>query len=207
MTLQDLANYKPVWRLPLKTEYRGCTVYSPPAPASGGVFLGALNALSHFELNKPGSVEDEHVTTEALRLAYGARTQLGDPAYVDCNVETEWLTGPGWSDKITDKTHGPSYYLTEEGSEDHGTSNITTADGEYVVSITTTVGLVWASRIMVPGHGIVLNDSMDDFSVRGKANVWGYAPAQANFSELSNDFAETSRAGQEAAFVILSLHC
>lgn len=185
MMLEDLATYKPIWRLPLKADYRGYTVYAPPAPASGGVFLGALNALSHFELGNPGSIEDEHLMTEALRLAYGARTELGDPAFVDCSVETGWLSGRGWSDKMTDKTHEPGYYLQQQAQDDNGTSNITTADDEFVVSLTTTVGLIWGSRIMVPGIGVMLNDSIDDFSVRGKANVWGYAPAESNFSGLN----------------------
>jgi gamma-glutamyltranspeptidase/glutathione hydrolase len=66
---------------------------------------------------------------------------------------------------------------------DNGTSNITTADSTgLVVSITTTVGLNWGSRIMVPGYGFVLNDSMDDGSVEGRPNGTGYEPTKANFS-------------------------
>lgn len=71
-----------------------------------------------------------------------------------------------------------------EIKEDHGTSNITVADETgFVVSITTTVGLNWGSRIMVPGYGFVINDSMDDFSVKGRPNGTGYEPTKANYGE------------------------
>lgn len=69
---------------------------------------------------------------------------------------------------------------------DGGTSNITTADSTgMVVSITTTVGLGWGSRIMVPGYGFILNDSMDDFSVAGRPNATGYEPSEANYGSSS----------------------
>ena len=64
----------------------------------------------------------------------------------------------------------------------HGTSNVTVADSDgLVISITTTVGLSFGSRI-ITRHGIVLNDSMDDFSVEGKPNWMGYEPSPANYS-------------------------
>jgi gamma-glutamyltranspeptidase/glutathione hydrolase len=71
-----------------------------------------------------------------------------------------------------------------EIKEDAGTSNITAADGNgLVVSITTTVGLNWGSKIIVPGYGFVLNDSMDDFSVKGRRNGTGYEPTEANYGK------------------------
>ena len=66
---------------------------------------------------------------------------------------------------------------------DSGTSNMTVADSEgWVVSLTTTVGLPFGSRIITK-HGFVLNDSMDDFSVAGRPNKFGYEPSAFNFSE------------------------
>ena len=71
-----------------------------------------------------------------------------------------------------------------EIKEDHGTSNITVADEDgLVISITTTVGLGFGSHVIVPGYGIVLNDSMDDFSVEGRPNGTGYEPQKANYGE------------------------
>jgi hypothetical protein len=43
--------------------------------------------------------------------------------------------------------------------------------------------LNWGSRIMVPEYGFVLNDSMDDFSIKGRPNGTGYEPTKANYGE------------------------
>jgi gamma-glutamyltranspeptidase/glutathione hydrolase len=176
------ADYTPIHREPLSTSFRGHEVFSIPAPGSGAALLGALRTLDSFPLNDPLSAEDEHVTAEAMRLAYGARTALGDPAFVPGldGVQAAMLRGA--ADRVQQTTQAPEYYLPVVPAEDGGTSSMAAADESgLVASLTTTVGTAWASRIMVPGTGIVLNDSVLDFTVRGRPNVWGYAPAPANF--------------------------
>lgn len=118
-----------------------------------------------------------------MRLAFGARTALGDPAFVPGLEEVQAAMLRGASDKVMEQTQAPEYYLPGVvGVDDKGTSSMAAADESgLVVSLTTTVGTAWASRIMVPGTGFVLNDSVLDFTVKGRANVWGYAPAPANF--------------------------
>jgi gamma-glutamyltranspeptidase/glutathione hydrolase len=98
--------------------------------------------------------------------------------------------------------------------DDTGTSALVAADASgLVISLTTTVNLsailfpyvyfersrtgtnpstfrsfarrYWGSRIMVPESGIVLNDAMDDFSVEGRTNAFGYLPTPSNYSTLS----------------------
>ncbi|WVF70603.1 gamma-glutamyltransferase [Kwoniella sp. CBS 6097] len=190
MSLDDLKNYQVKWRKPLSTHYREYTLWAPPAPASGAIWLSAMGMLSRFEPEGQGSVTDLHRLTEALRLAYGQRTALGDPGFVPGLDEKQasWLTSSAIAERaqlIDDKrTHPPDYYKPPkvEIVEDHGTSNITAADSDgLVISITTTVGLGWGSRIIVPGYGFVLNDSMDDFSVEGRPNGTGYEPQMANY--------------------------
>nr|XP_018267316.1 gamma-glutamyltransferase [Kwoniella dejecticola CBS 10117]OBR89474.1 gamma-glutamyltransferase [Kwoniella dejecticola CBS 10117] len=189
MTLDDLKNYNVEWNEPLSLDYKGYTIRSTPAPASGAIFLSALGMLSECQHQGEGSIEDLHVLTESLRLAYGQRTALGDPNFVPGLQEKQlsWLSPESIKERsklITDKTHPPDYYKPPnvEIVNDHGTSNITAADSEgMVVSITTTVGLGWGSHIMVPGYGFILNDSMDDFSVEGRPNGTGYEPQVANY--------------------------
>jgi gamma-glutamyltranspeptidase/glutathione hydrolase len=68
---------------------------------------------------------------------------------------------------------------------DHGTSNITVTDSDgLVLSVTVTVGMPFGSRVITE-HGIVLNDTMADFSIEGKSNWTGYEPGSANYSEES----------------------
>lgn len=37
---------------------------------------------------------------------------------------------------------------------------------------------------MVPGYGFVLNGSMDDFSVEGRSNGFGYEPQVTNYGRF-----------------------
>jgi gamma-glutamyltranspeptidase/glutathione hydrolase len=41
---------------------------------------------------------------------------------------------------------------------------------------------------MVPGYGFVLNNSMDDFSIEGRPNGFGYEPTEANYGALRLTF-------------------
>ncbi|KAE9397936.1 gamma-glutamyltranspeptidase [Gymnopus androsaceus JB14] len=154
MTMDDLKNYKVRETKPLSINYKGkFKVISPSAPASGGVFLLALNILSNYpDVGGPGSIIDSHRMIESLKFAFAHRTLLGDPGFA------------------------------RESSPDHGTSNIVVADSDgLVISITTTITLWWGSRIVVPSSDIVLNDSIEDFSVEGQSNHFGYLPTPANY--------------------------
>ena len=66
---------------------------------------------------------------------------------------------------------------------DTGTSNMTVADSEgLIITLTTTIGSGFGSKIIVPGLGMCLNDSMQDFSSKGIPSWTGYAPSPANYS-------------------------
>jgi gamma-glutamyltranspeptidase/glutathione hydrolase len=73
MTLADLANYSVVTRTPLQMRYRGYTVTTSPAPASGAVVLSILNTMSGYD--DVASEANRNLTThrfvEAMRFAYG----------------------------------------------------------------------------------------------------------------------------------------
>ena len=63
-----------------------------------------------------------------------------------------------------------------------GTSHIVTADSSgMAVTMTSTINLHFGSLVMVPETGIILNDEMNDFSVPGQSNAFGYLPSPANF--------------------------
>jgi len=50
---------------------------------------------------------------------------------------------------------------------------------------------------MVPGYGFVLNDTMDDFSVDGRANGTGYEPQKANLGgSIGNENSYVDRISQ-----------
>ncbi|MBY0422797.1 MAG: gamma-glutamyltransferase family protein, partial [Parvularculaceae bacterium] len=78
MTLEDLANYKPVKREAVCSVYRALKLCSMPPPSSGGVtLLEILALLEPFKLSrmKPESVDALHLFFEAGKLAYADRNQ------------------------------------------------------------------------------------------------------------------------------------
>ncbi|POR32038.1 Gamma-glutamyltranspeptidase 1 [Tolypocladium paradoxum] len=192
MTLQDLANYTVALRKPAHINYRGYRLTSSSAPSSGVVALSALNTVSGYD--GFGDAAQVNMTThrldEAVRFAYGQRANLGDPSFVDGLAEyTEQMisaaTGAEIRSKISDATtHDVSWYDPKglESIETPGTSHIVTADASGMsVSLTTTINLLFGSQVMVPETGVIMNNQMNDFSIPGVSNAFGYIPSPANY--------------------------
>jgi gamma-glutamyltranspeptidase/glutathione hydrolase len=194
LTVEDLAQYKPVWRDAIVGHFRGHEVWTAPAPAGG---LTELETLQILDARPPlgplgrGSSATDHVIAEALKHAFADRARsLGDPAFV--KVLEAKLTSVEYARtlaaRIGDKTLPPAAYGDKElagpadAPHDHGTSHLCVADGEgNVVALTTTVNLLFGSRIVDPVSGVVLNDEMDDFSAQpGAPNAFGLIGAFAN---------------------------
>ena len=82
ISAEDLANYQPIVRKPLRGTYRGYEIISVPPSSSGGTTLiEALNILETFELDaKRETPANIHRIVEAARRAYRDRARyLGDP--------------------------------------------------------------------------------------------------------------------------------
>ncbi|KJZ78670.1 hypothetical protein HIM_02061 [Hirsutella minnesotensis 3608] len=192
MTVEDLANYTIKSREPLSITYRGYKLTSCSAPSSGAVALSALNTVSGYEgFGDPAQVNlSTHRLDEAIRFAYGQRTLLGDPSFVEgLDNYTEKMVSPAMGAEVRSKisdftTQDVSWYDPQgiESLETPGTSHLVAADASgMAVSITTTVNLLFGSRVMVPETGVVMNNEMSDFSIPKKANPFGYIPSPANF--------------------------
>jgi gamma-glutamyltranspeptidase / glutathione hydrolase len=139
----------------------------------------------------PGNVNlSTHRLDEAMRFAYGARSNLGDPAYVKGMVEfqDDLLSeerARHIRNKINDKhtldisAYNPSGF---EIHENHGTSQVVTADASgMAITLTTTVNLLFGSALMVPETGIIMNNEQNDFSIPGYKNEFGYPPSPSNY--------------------------
>ena len=191
MTLADLQNYTVAIREPLKITYRGYALRSLPVPASGVVVLTALKALEGYPAVTPETVNlTTHRFDEALRFGYGARADMGDPAFVAGTLEYE---GQLLSDahaaevraRIDDtRTQDPKAYDPKGFAtiDTPGTSEIAAVDANgMAVSVTTTINLLFGSQVIVPATGVILNNEMDDFSRPGASNSFGYAPSPNNY--------------------------
>lgn len=191
ITLEDLAQYQPVIREPVKGQYRGYDIYAMSPPSSGGVHLiQMLNLLEPFELRASGhnSAQTLHLMVEAMRLAYADRSRyLGDPDFVA--VPVQGLISRAYADQTRERLNPDQATASgeiEPGNpwrhESHETTHYSVVDRwGNAVSNTYTLNFSYGSGITVPGTGILLNNEMDDFSARpGTANAFGLIGGEAN---------------------------
>jgi gamma-glutamyltranspeptidase/glutathione hydrolase len=208
-TLQDLAAYQVVERKPLVGDYRGARIVSASPPSSGGVALvDALNILSGFDLGAADSVTRKHLAIEAMRRAYRDRAlYLGDPDFVKIPlaqlINSDYAAGQRSSIR-TDKAM-PSDMLPGIEADKVGLNtthfSVLDASGNRVAA-TISINLFFGSGYMAPTTGVLLNDTMDDFSIKpGTPNAFGLvgnaanaiAPNKRSLSSMSPSFVETPK--------------
>lgn len=206
-TPRDLAEYRVIERAPVIGAYRGWRILSAAPPSSGGVALvQMLNMLDGFDLDGAGAAGRVHLIVEAMRRAYRDRAVfLGDPDVVDVPIAR--LTHPFYAAGLA-RDMDPGYATPSQAyrpSEPEGTDtthfSILDTDGNRV-SATLSINYPFGSGFVPPGTGVLLNDEMDDFSVRpGVPNAYGLIGGQANeiapgkrmLSSMSPTFVESDR--------------
>lgn len=186
-SMQDLAEYRLVERAPLSIEHRGYRIVTAPPPSSGGIALAqVLQILQGYDYTSLARVPRLHLTIEALRRAYRDRAIfLGDPDFV--TVPVELLSSAAYAAGLRAGIHPeratPSDMLpgvSIGGSEDTTHFSIIDTEGN-LVAITQTVNLPYGNGVVVPGTGFLLNNEMDDFSIKpGVPNAYGLVGEDAN---------------------------
>ena len=187
ITKEDLAKYRPVWREPVVSTYRGYTLYTMPPSSSGGVTVTeTLNILEGFPTLPPfGSAEYEHILGSAYQRAFIDRNEkLADPAFVA--VPMKQLTDKEYANKLR-ATIGrdratPTASVSRTMKEGNETTHYSVADAQgNAVATTTTLNALYGSGVYVRGAGFFLNDEMDDFAAApGKPNMFGLVQGEAN---------------------------
>ena len=177
ITLQDLADYRSVWREPVRGTYRGHEIWSMGPPSSGGVLLvQILNMLEPYDLGELGwgSAAAIHLMVEAERRAYADRAEhLGDPDFYP--VPQTALTDKGYAarrfasfdpDRVASSERiGPGDINLPTESRETTHFSVMDASG-MMVAFTTTLNSGYGNKIVVPGTGILLNNEMNDFSIK-----------------------------------------
>jgi gamma-glutamyltranspeptidase / glutathione hydrolase len=191
MTVEDLKNYKPVEREPLRGAYRGHEIITMPPPSSGGVaMLEMLNILERYDLKSmgAGSSQTIHLMVEAMRRAFADRAEfMGDPDFV--KVPVAGLISRKYADSLAE-TINPDHASTSQEIrngdplpyESTETTHFTVVDKDgAVVSNTYTLNESYGNKITVEGAGFLLNNEMDDFAAKpGSPNVYGLIQGEAN---------------------------
>jgi gamma-glutamyltranspeptidase/glutathione hydrolase len=189
ITMEDLADYNAVWREPVRADWREFEILSAPLPSSGGVALIQLlkirDYIDHYFQDIPhNSAQYIHLVAEIEKRVFADRAEfLGDPDFIDARVDEllndEYI-------KLRAQEINPDEISMDVGAgtglEEHDTTHYSILDKwGNAVSNTYTLNLGFGSGVVVEGAGFLLNDEMDDFSVKpGVPNAYGVVGSAAN---------------------------
>jgi len=189
ITQKDLADYRIKWRKPIQKKWRDYDVVTAPPPSSGGIAV--LQWLTMFDMVKKdqslahNSTRYVHLLAEVGKRVFADRAEyLGDPDFYQ--VPQSKLLMPKYLAQRVSDISAEKISLTEAIKpglkESTDTTHFSIVDQwGNAVSNTTTINYTFGSGVIVEGAGFILNDEMDDFSVKpGVANVFGALGGEAN---------------------------
>ena len=181
ITEKDLLSYEAKERPVTEFDYRGHTVLTMSLPSSGGILLPQmLRMIEDYPIGSYGfnSVKAVQLMTEAERRAYADRAEfLGDPDFVE--VPVQQLISREYARKRMETFEtgkaGKSDVVIAGNPTSEETTHLSVYDKEgNAVAVTTTLNGGYGSHTVVGGAGFLLNNEMDDFSVKpGVPNMYG----------------------------------
>ncbi len=177
ITKADLKNYQAKLRKPISLMYRGFQVEIMPPPSAGGVAVAAaLSMLQAAEAYKHPrfSAEYLHTLIEVAKRAHAVRRfGVGDPDTSRTDTperRSEWVNGKRWlAMQPIDKTRAtPAAELTTlykaVARESQNTTHLSVVDKNgLAVTLTTTLSAGFGAKYIVPGTGIVMNNTVAGF--------------------------------------------
>jgi gamma-glutamyltranspeptidase/glutathione hydrolase len=189
ITQRDLDVYKVREFAPVECDYRGYHIVSAPPPGSGAIVCEILNVLEGYPLEDWGfrSAQAMHVQIEAMRHAYVDRnSDLGDPDFVKNPLDR--LLDKAYAAKIRaaiDPQKAADSQSLKPGVPPHEGTNTThysIVDSKgNAVSVTYSLNDRFGAKVTAGGTGVLLNDTMDDFTVKvGVPNIFELVQGEAN---------------------------
>jgi gamma-glutamyltranspeptidase / glutathione hydrolase len=195
----DLDGYRPVWRAPLSATWRGFEVVSAPPPSSGGFGVVQLlkmkaaldRAFGGAAVNSSRYV---HLVAEMQKRVFADRAEyLGDADFVEVPIgrllADDYIQGRAAEVNETAistlEDVRPGLANRPAALESGQTTHFSIVDGAgNAVANTYTLNTSFGSGVVVRGGGFLLNNEMDDFSVKpGVPNVYGVVGSDANAIE------------------------
>ncbi len=196
ITAQDLSKYRVIERKPVRAEVMGRKIVLMPPPSSGGILIPQILGLLDPDLKRlrQAGLKSEygiHRTAQAMQVAFSDRARyLGDPAFT--RLPQDWLLSSAYLDArrrrymegpasekalpateiLPEGSNEPSHDL---GNESNDTTHLSLMDREgNAIATTQSINGWMGSGQVISGTGILLNNTMDDFSVAtGVRNLYG----------------------------------
>ena len=189
ISAEDLDNYKAIWREPLRANWRDYEIVSAPPPSSGGFAVIQLLKMKdylkeQFEGLEHNSPQYIHLVAEMEKRVFADRAEyLGDPSFVDINMD-ELISEKYIESRAREVL--PQNISTldgvKPGLESPDTTHYSIVDQwGNAASNTYTINWNFGSGVVVEGAGFLLNNEMDDFSIKpGVPNIFGVVGNIAN---------------------------
>ena len=186
----DLEAYRAVWRKPLEGEWAGYHVITAPLPSSGGIVLLSMLAMkvdlaAAFAGVPLNSAQYVHLVAEIEKRVFADRASyLGDPDFTAAPVAQ--LLDPAYlarrAAEVNTERPTPTADVKAGLAQHHDTTHFSVIDRfGNAVSNTYTLNDDFGSGQVVTGAGFLLNNEMDDFSVKpGVPNIFGVVGGDAN---------------------------
>lgn len=170
-SLADLRQHRSQIKAPIRTSYRGWTVYEQPPVSQGHILLEELNILEGYDLASLGrnSAQAVHLMIEAKKRAFADRHRYaGDPEFVSFPIAP-----------LLDKDFAAQRRATidpRRADPDPGPGNLPTPGGDttyFCVVDGNGMGVSWIQSLfhafgcgaVADGTGIVLNNRLTGFSL------------------------------------------
>src|SRR5262249_54383347 len=175
LTLEDLAEVRPLWVEPLTANYRGLLVHTLPPPAESFQYLLSLRALDGIDFSKFERNGVDHLDTvyRAIRLAAGVRIANNTPApdklaALTANDNVERLRARVRDGQPIEGQVEQSAVPQPVSLAEQHTTSFSIADGDgNAVCVTQSLGSPFGCAVVVPGHGVCINNFL----------YWGEAAA------------------------------
>jgi gamma-glutamyltranspeptidase / glutathione hydrolase len=190
VTAADLESYRAMWRKPLDGKWAGYHVITAPLPSSGGIVLLSMltmkaelaPAFAGVPLN---SAQYVHLVAEIEKRVFADRASyLGDPDFTEAPVAQ--LLEPAYlarrAAEVSTGRPSPTADVKPGLAQHHDTTHFSVIDRfGNAVSNTYTLNDDFGCGQVVTGAGFLLNNEMDDFSVKpGVPNIFGVVGGDAN---------------------------
>jgi gamma-glutamyltranspeptidase/glutathione hydrolase len=166
LTIGDLEAVAPSWLDPLSASYRDLVVHTLPPPCEGFQYLLTLRILDGFDLAGLARDGIDHldIVYRAIRLAAGMRIAHNNPSPETLATLLGEDSVEGLRRRVRDgqPITGPTEQWIDQPPDtvDRGhTTSMSTADRDgNLVCITQSLGAKFGCGVVVPGHGVCLNN-------------------------------------------------
>ncbi len=189
LTLADLRENKAEWWEPIRIPYRGYDVVTSSPPANSFDMLVRLGLMSRLDAQKMShnSADYLHWFAEVtkhgfwVRLRYASDPDIAPVPFAELLAEKYWAARVAEIDQQRAKPFRPPGAVAPS-PQSHTTHFVVADKWGNVVSATQTLGNLFGSRLMAPGTGIWLNNSLSYSTFEPKGNPMDAFPGRHKLS-------------------------